>query len=318
MTVCVWLTVLHSSLPIAVCLFTESAPPTTLVLQALPQQAEVVEKLPLVVKLTILNAGEDTLYTPFRDCRDAGMITRYTTLMVARGDRTYTIDYLGGPKASIPVPPADRPFGGGASLTVERVFSLVMRSPPPQRWAGDPTELMSFLPPGDYSAHAELFIPPDQKIVSDQFEFKVTEAGGAERDARDLISIRHVDFLEGQDRPLDEGDYDGRKSHGKVDVSRFGELQRILVDFPDSTYAKWIRFWKLYHHGPVDAALEYAREHRDFPLSDNLMLHVAEGLFSDKQYGRSREVLAELVRDFPDGDTHARAVALQEKLTKKP
>jgi len=103
-----------------------------------------------------------------------------------------------------------------------------------------------------------------------------------------------------------------------VDLSRYKELQDILDNHPESTYAEWIRFWKLYHQGPWDQALTYAREHREFPLSDNLMFWVAQKYFGQKEYDRSREIVTELFRDFPDTDTRARVLVLQEKLTKKP
>ncbi len=49
------------------------------------------------------------------------------------------------------------------------------------------------------------------------------------------------------------------------------------------------------------------------------MLRVAKRISNDDyRHERARQVLAEMQRLFPDGDTRARALQLQEKLTKKP
>ena len=152
----------------------------------------------------------------------------------------------------------------------------------------------------------------------------MVKSEGNDAEAKERIGLSELTFLEGRAAAPDESCYHGGKWWKKVDVSRFGKIQKILEDYPDSEYAEWIRFWKLYHHGPVDDGIEYAREHRDFPLSDNLMLRMAERLFHQAgkydraTYNRVRELVAELLRDFPDGDTRAEALRLQEKLIKKP
>ncbi len=157
-----------------------------------------------------------------------------------------------------------------------------------------------------------------EKLASDSFQLTIKPAVGADAPASELVRFRHAGFLEGRDVSVKKSNYDGRKYDGKVDVSRFGEIQKILEAHPDSTYAEWISFWKVYHMGPIDDAVRYAREHKDFPLADNLMFHMAEVRFHKKEYGRARELASELLRDFPDGDTRARVLELQEKLRKKP
>ena len=124
--------------------------------------------------------------------------------------------------------------------------------------------------------------------------------------------------------PSNPAYYEGGKTREGADLSRYKEIQDILEQYPGSSYAEWIRFWKLYSLGTVEEATQYAREHPEFPLSDNLVLHKAERLFHqagkhDKAtYDRVRILLDDLLRDFPDGDTRAQALLLQEKLTKKP
>ena len=124
--------------------------------------------------------------------------------------------------------------------------------------------------------------------------------------------------------PSNPAYYEGGKTREGADLSRYKEIQDILEQYPGSSYAEWIRFWKLYSLGTVEEATQYAREHPEFPLSDNLVLHKAERLFHqagkhDKAtYDRVRILLDDLLRDFPDGDTRAQVLLLQEKLTKKP
>lgn len=286
-------------------------------LEVQQEQAELVERAPLVIRVVVRNLGGAPIMT-VHSGEGLSALVRYAELVLTQGERVYRVSYTGGPSPNTPLPPFDSPLAPGEAIEVERVFSLVVQAPPPPRWAGDLRELYQFVSPGTYTAHVELAVGRGEKLASPDFALTVLEAQGIDAEARDRVEFRHVDFLEGHDRPLDESDYDGRKWHGKVDVSRFGELQKILDHYPESTYAEWIRFWKLYHHGPWDEALQYAREHRDFPLSDKLMLRVGEKLFGEKEFDRSREVVGELLRDFPEGDTRQRALELQARLANKP
>ena len=283
----------------------------------------ILERLPLIAKLTLRNIGDEVLHTRFSE-RNADMIARDSALVLTDGKRVYRLTYVGGPQPNIPLQPADQPLLPRASIVVERVLPLVLRTRLARRAVVKRDDLYEFIPPGIYTGHFEINALPEKITVSEQFQFTIVEAKGVNAKARDWIQFRHMGFLEGRDYPMQESDFDGRKWHGKADVSRYGEIQKILDDYPDSEYAEWIRFWKLYHHGPVDDAIEYARAHRDFPLSDNLMLHEAQRLFNQAgkydrdTYNRVRKLVAEILRDFPNGDTHARALDLQQKLTKKP
>jgi hypothetical protein len=294
-----------------------------LVLEAELYSADILERLPLVAKLILRNVGDEVLHTRFSD-RNVEIVARYSALVLTDGERVYRLTYIGGPQPNIPLQPADEPLPPRASIVVERVLSLILRTRPPRRSVVKGDDLYKFIPPGLYTGHFEVNALPEKKLVSDHFQLRILEAQGVDAQVRDLIQFRHVGFLEGRDVPLDEAVYRGGRSRHGADWTRYREIQEILEKYPDSTYAEWIRFWKLYYHGPVEDALQYAREHRDFPLADNLMLRVAEGLFNQAgkydraAYDRGRELVAELLRDFPDGDTRARALELQRKLTKKP
>jgi len=154
--------------------------------------------------------------------------------------------------------------------------------------------------------------------VSDRLELVVKEATGALAEARDKITLGHLNFLEGRDVPPDETYYHVGKLWKKVDVSRFQDIQSIADKFPDSDYAAWIRFWKVYHHASEEEALAYARQHAGFPLSDNLMFRVVQRMADDDaRHDEATALLSELEQLFPEGDTASRARALREKLQAK-
>ena len=286
-----------------------------LVLEASLDTPEVLERLPLVARLVIRNAGEAPANIRFRQ-RDAALVERYSALILSREERVYRLMFVGGPQPNMPVLPPVHSLGPGDSIMIERVVTLIVRASTEQ-WSGDNGNPYVFIDPGCYTGHFEVDAAPGHRLVSNDFELKVVEAQGLDREVRDQVALRHVDFLEGRDLPMDETAYRGGESEHGVDRSRFKELQEILDSYPDSTYAHWIRFWKLYHHGPAEDALDYARKHPDFPLSDNMLLRVAKDYLNRKDYDQSRKVVDELLRDFPDGDARREATILQAGLAKK-
>jgi hypothetical protein len=316
--------VLMNSIGLALAAAPEPGPEPCLRYDAHSYRSTVTEGLPLVVRATVTNGCTEPVQTYYSRADTGGLLYRYSVLHAKAADgREYALSYVGGPMPSATEPPAGA-LRGGESVAIDIVRPLVVRRKPPAQWAGDLRDLLEFLAPGIYQGRLRAPDALGRQLESNTFEFTVAEALPSEEEARRCVKIRHVDYFEGRDVPPDLASYDGRPTQGRGDVSRFAELQRILEDYPDSPYAEWIRFWKLYHHGPVDQMLEYARTHRDFPLSDNLMLRVAEGIFNKAgkydraSYDQVRDLTVELLRDFPDGDTRARAEALQEKLKKKP
>ncbi len=295
-----------------------------LVLKYRCHSQEVLERCPLAAILTVANVGDSRLLTIFSE-REPDIIGRDAIAVLQdREGKTYVLRHRGGPIREYPAPIADQPMEAGEQRTAERLFSLIVWTPPPPHWAGTTDERYKFLKPGVYTGYVEVPLLHGEKLVSDEFELKILEAKGVDALARDLIQFRHVGFLEGRDVPNDESVYRGGRSRHGADRTRYREIQEILEKYPGSTYAEWIRFWKLYQYAPQDEALQWARTHRDFPLSDNLMLRVAKRLFhqagkhDQATFNRVRELIAELQRDFPDGDTRAQVLTLQEKLTKKP
>lgn len=293
-------------------------------LEARAYSETVVERTPLIVRLSLRNNSDATIMTAFPPHQQDLLADHVSLVLRDEQGHVFELTYRGGPWICATALTPSHPLNPGDVRQVDRLVSLIVRTPPPPRWAGLSVERYKFLPPGSYGGYFQLHLPHGKKLVSNEFWLTILEAKGIDAMARDSVEFGHAGFLEGREAGSTEYYRRGGKTRDGVDVSRFKELQDILDDFPDSPYAEWIRFWKLYHHGPVENALQYAREHPDFPLSDNLMLHMAEGLFHSATkhdratYDRVRELVAELLRDFPDGDTRAQTLALKEKLTKKP
>jgi len=139
------------------------------------------------------------------------------------------------------------------------------------------------------------------------FSVEILRPSGQDIHARQLLSIKDAGFLSGGEPLPGAVNSDGARPRSAVRLP--DNLQQILDRFPDSQYAQWIRYWTLYHHGPVDDALQFAHDHSEFPLSDNLMLRMAEGLFLDRQYARAREVVQSISQTYPDGDTRVVGLA---------
>lgn len=294
-----------------------------LALSAAPYDTHLIERVPLIFKLTLANTCDDPVdiyYGP----KALILMEKWATLHVTDEEgRSHELSYFGGrvqARYRVPIP---TPLKPGDAIERDCIRSLLIREPPPPRWAGDLRGLLEPLPAGRYRAHVELPHLRGAKIVSNEFDITVVQAQGVDANAGHRIGKEHFDFFEGRDHPSDVDFYDGRKWWKKVDVSRFGQIQEILDDYPDSTYADWIRFWKVYHHGRVEEGLRYARAHPDFPLSDNLFLRKVEGLVNKagkRDFDTLRQVqtlVDELLRDFPEGDTRAAAVELKARVVRK-
>ena len=286
--------------------------------------SRVLERVPLVAQLTVRNVGNRVVKTIFPEESSDILADRASLVLESSDGRRLWLRYRGGPLGEETAPVACFSIEPGHTRTAERLCTLIVRTPPPPGWAGSVGERYEFVGPGVYKAHFEVALLQGEKLESEDSELTILEAEGIDKEVRDLIHFRHVGILEGREPGAPEYFARGGKTRHGVDVSQFRELQDILEKHPDSTYAEWIRFWKLYHHGPVEDAIKYAREHREFPLSDNLLLHVAERLFhratkwDRATYNRVRELVGELLRDFPEGDTRAQTLSLQEKLSRKP
>lgn len=275
---------------------------------------EVLEFLPLVAQVKVTNICPNPRPSYYRQA-DPHNLERWSVLHAKRSDGdSYALTYVGGvqPSETAPIP---LPVAPGETMQTTFVRSLVIRQPPPRRWAGDLRDLLQLLPPGEYVAHCEAPASPGRKLVSNEFEFVVATAKGVDAAARERLKMSCVDFFEGRDVPPDQGCYDGAPWRGKVDVSRFGEIQKILDDFPESDYATWIRFWKLYHHGSAPDALTYAREHKDFPLSDNLLLRKAQQCMNGGDHSAGTELVDEILAAYPDSDVLPQARELRKKLS---
>lgn len=281
-----------------------------LTLEAVLPDQRVVERCPLIVTLRVRNDTGEPVRTAFpKD--DCELIEERSVLLLADSNgKTHRLSCRGRERVEYPAPAARHVLNPNELRTADRVFSLLELSGPGPDY--------QFLGPGRYTGRVELFHVGQETLVSQGFDVVIAGAIGVDVPVRDLILVGHAAFLEGRDVSTKPSHYDGRQFDGRVDVSRFGQLQKILDAHPSSTYAEWIRFWKVYYMGPLDETLRYAREHHGFPLSDNLLLNCAEGLFNQRDYAGARALAAEILRDFPDGDTRARVEQLQEKLRHKP
>lgn len=278
----------------------------------------VLERIPILVRLAVLNVGDSGAITIFPRNEPEVLAGRAALVLRDSHGRSHTLNFRGGPSACGPAPIAIHRIEPGAQRVAERVFLPVSMTPPPPRWAGKISELYQFLAPGTYTGWVEVALLQGRKLQCESFQISIVGASDQDARARDRIRFEHLPFLEGRDAAPDMSYYHGGKWWRKVDVSRFQEIQGILEDFPDSEYAKWIRFWKVYHHGSEDEALDYVRTHDSFPLSDNLMFRVARRVSDDDRRQREAvELLAELERIFPNGDTVHRAKAMREKLLSK-
>ncbi len=281
---------------------------------------ESVERCPIVFRVVISNNGNNAIIGPLKpdDEFDARRLCAVTIRdSSGRSNIIAVKSGSGGPHVLSTAPVLDIPFPPGAVLAFDCIVVPIIRMAPPPRWAGEAHELYAYLAPGTYTLQAGIYWGAEEELRSNEVEVRIVAAEPSYAGARDHLKYTHAGFLAGDDRPSVTEDY-ARETNGRINVSRFKEIEGILEQFPSSPYAEWIRFWKVYHHGPMEAMLRYAREHPEFPLSDNLMLRAADGLFEADRHGESREVVEELLRLFPNGDTRQPAERLREKLRNRP
>ena len=282
-----------------------------------PQKTNQLERLPIVLEMTLSNrCSHDTVTWYSSDTLD--LMEQWAVLVVERdGGPELRVRFVGGPyiRRTVPSPSSLAP---GEVKRRDIVRSLINSDKPAKGWAGDPRALRRFLVAGRYRLRLEVDDVGDTKLVSNTVELELVPPTERDRLAHDRLEVTHCAFLEGRDSPPNEDFYLGPDVRNKVDVSRFREVQAILDEFPDSEYARWIRYWKLFHHGPTEQALDFARENPTFPLSDNLMLRMAEGLYGRGEQKAAGDILVEMKRLFPEGDTRDRADLLREKIANRP
>ncbi len=98
--------------------------------------AEVLERCPLVAVLTVRNVGDSRMLTIFPE-REPEVVGRDAIAVLEnRKGKMYSLRYRGGPLPERPAPIADHPMQPGEDRRAERLFSLIVWTPPPPRWAG--------------------------------------------------------------------------------------------------------------------------------------------------------------------------------------
>lgn len=281
---------------------------------------ESVERCPIVFRMVVSNNSHNAIMGPLKPDDESGA-QRLCVVTIrdgfGRSNNIAVRSGSGGPHVLSTAPVLDIPFPPGASLAFDCIVVPIIRMAPPPRWAGEPQELYAYLEPGTYTIQAGIYWGAEEELRSNEVEVRIAAVDPSHSGARDRLKYAHAGFFVGDDHPSITEDY-ARETNGRINVSRFKDIQGILEQFPASPYAEWIRFWKLHHHGPKEDMLRYAREHPEFPLSDNLMLRVADGLFEAGRHGESREVVEELLRLYPNGDTKQPAERLKEKLRNRP
>lgn len=278
--------------------------------------SSIVEATPLLATLSLINEGESGILIPYALNEGASMAREAVLFLKDSNAAVVSMTYERGGAPPAPCGPARPPIfelPRGASLVADRVMCLIHRAKSAQHkysWR--------ILPEGQYTGYFELSINAEI-LRSNMFSLEVMAAHGAEAEIRELLEPKHLNFLDGRASASSYADFRRERSPRRgTDFDHFVVLENILAQYPDSAYSKWIEFWRLYYFGPIDEAVEYVRSHRNFALSDNLLLHMTETAWNAKNYGRARDLTRELIRDFPeDSDTLRAALELQKKLTKK-
>lgn len=278
----------------------------------------VVDRCPLIVTMSVVNNSRSPVRERFSPRTTDYLLSNARLLVTGPDRRVYQLSWDGGqPDEGMYAPVYT--LDPKKPVRVDWILPAVISTRDKHRGIQ-----YEFLPTGDYTGRVRLPVQGGT-IESNEFTFTIEKPRDCDVEARDSITVVHAAFFQGKGSAQSYADYlNGKAPRRGASHARYEELERILKTHPDSPYAGWIRFWKLYHHGSVDDAVEWCRGHRDFPLADNLMLHKAETLFNSagkhdrRTYSRVRKLVDDLLRDFPDGDTRARAIELQQKLTRKP
>lgn len=281
------------------------------------QEPQVLECLPIVVRLTVTNNGDSDEPVRFDAGTTEGLLAYSSAFLEDAAGTTYRLSHTAGPQASTVALPARFTLEPKQSVSAEMLALPVVRKPL-DRWSGKELDTFEFAKAGTYEVHYKAEVRPGLVLISNRISIELQTAVGVDAKARERLTIAVAGFFEGRDAPPDEASYHDGKWWRRVDVSRFQEVQRILEDFPNSEYAEWIRFWKVHHHGAPRDAIEYARTHSGFPLADNLMLRAAEQFFNAGEYAQARTTLTELDVRFPDGDARHLAGRTRKHLANKP
>ncbi len=291
-----------------------------IVLKAEPYGTAIIERIPVVARLTIENKGARQVMVRFSS-EDTERISQYSSLVLSDGEHEYRFANFGEVQGTVTAIPPVYPLESGERIVSDRLIFPFSQKPMGRIVFKNRIDRYDFIPPGKYEAHYDLDLGIGEIISSNVFELHILKAENENLKARDMIKKEHVRFFEGADPPPSESFYKSGGSWNRSDLSRFREIQDIVDEAPNTQYAEWVRFWKVYHHGSVDEGIEYARAHREFPLADNLFLHKVQELVRDagksdsKAYDHADELLDELWRDFPGSDTKAASQALKDRIS---
>lgn len=285
-------------------------------------QSRVLDRCPLILTLNVVNAGNSPVREKFSPARPDYLLSHASFLVTSGDGRVHELCWDGGqPDEGMYAPVQTvRP---NEWVRVDWILPTVVVTRDKHRGPQ-----YDFLPIGRYTGHVRLFIIGGM-IESNELTFTIEAPTGDDVAARDLITLTHAALFQGKASALSYADYlSGREPMKGASHARYEELEHVLTEYPKSEYADWIRFWKLFYgldgeyaesrEERCEAAIRYADAHSDFPLSDNLKFQAARRLKIIGKQARAGEVVAELLRDFPDGDTRAQAQELQEQLAKKP
>lgn len=298
----------------------EEPTPPALTLSATACDSEAKARLPIVIRLRLHNQTQSRITSIFPMSNPEILWELSVLALKSKDGRLMILEHTGGVADFVnsTAPPPDCEFPAGAEQVVDKVFFPCVQVPASRVASGRSLDdRLEPVMPGVYDAWAEVRLPDGSRLVSNSFSLTIREPEGVDREAVERITARHFAFLAGQDWPSEPADY-SREFNGRVNVSRFRQLQEVADSFPTSSYAEWIRIWKLFHHGSWEESIRFAREHRSFCLSDNLLLTVAQRSFEAREYQRCRGVLEELLREHPEGDCRAYAVDLLNRVGNRP
>ncbi len=290
-------------------------------LSASLHQPRVLDRCPIIVKLEVTNTSSTAIKERFSAARPDYLRSHCELNLKDADDRVYLLDWEGGQ-------PDEGMYGPGLTIAAGEVvradWVVIAVIPVRDKHRG---KSYSFLPPGEYTGRVRLGVLGGI-IESDELSLTIQEPTGDDARARDLIAIRHGAFFQGKGSALGYADYLGGRAPMKGSTHAiFGEMETVLRSYPESPYAEWIGFRKLFYgldgeHATsradrCAAALRYVNANPEFPLSDNLGFEAARRLMLIGDYVRARDLTARLIRDFPNGDYVAKAQELRGKLTKK-
>jgi len=284
-------------------------------------EPSVVDRCPVILTIQVTNTASAPIQERFSPER-AEYLKSHCTLTVKSADgKAFLLDWDGGqPDESLYAPVLS--ISGGGIVRADIVVAPVIRVRTRSRGAEE-----QFLPIGEYTAYAQ--VPTLGGLLrSQEFQMSIVPPKQRESSARDRLTIAQYPFLLGKASATSYANFlSGSPPLKGADETVFAQLQTLSRDFPNSPYAQWIRFRSRYYgllggdkthwNERCEAAIRFADENPRFPLSDNLKLKAAERLIDIGSRDRAREVATELLRDYPDSDTTARAKEVDAALVRK-